>query len=478
MKSIKFIQVTLLLVLGAALAVGLSAYAWAGSFARLWADDFCYSAVVQDYGVLAGTGYWYQVGGNRFSALWGVALSDLFGAEVSAWLPGVMVILWVSAGWFTLANLAKRLGWSTKWTGWTIIAALALVYFNFLMAPHLLQSLFWRMGMLHYTLPLVIFVFSLGSLVRAWPRQNESKQRLWPTAVTSAGLAFVAAGLSETYAAFQAGALLAGLFLGVILVSRSLRLRVVALLSPALIFSLLAMGIMALAPANAWRQAALPPPASTVDLIGYTLRYAQAFVIDSLRTLPLPGLVFTALFFGFGVLVGQQPEGNWKKKQLSIGFFLALLLGFGLILCAIAPSVYAGLQYPAGRALTVARFAYLLGLGGAALIAGCLANRMLPGNLRPLLIVAALLIFFASSLYTIRSLTYPINEGQVLQVKAQRWDARHELIQEARSTGLRDLRVQEVDVVSSLEDIGPNPEYWVNGCVAQYYGLDSITALP
>jgi len=477
MKPIKFLRSTLMFILSTVLLAGLSVYTWAGFFSRLWADDYCYSAVVQSQGIFSGTIYWYQVGGNRFSALWGVGLSDLFGPAVTAWLPGVMILLWVIAWVFTITHLAQRLGWHPR-AEWALLAALVLVYFNLLMAPHILQSLFWRMGMLHYTLPLILFLFNLGLLARAWPKQDDPYRRLLPTAVGCALLAFVAAGLSETYVAFQTGALLVGLGLAIILVSPSMRLRVFALLAPALVLSLLAMGIMALSPANAWRQALLPPPTHIGELITYTLRFSMEFIIDSLRTLPLPGLVFGVLFFGFGLAAGQPTDKGLNKRGMAASIILILSLGFGLVVCAIAPSAYAGLQYPAERALTVARFAFLIAIGFAAFIGGCLTRELGPRNLRMVVTPAVLLILLAGSLYVLQSLTYPVNEGQVLQARAQRWDARHELILGARANGMKVLSVQEVDVVTSLEDIGPDPDHWVNHCVAQYYRLDSITALP
>ena len=40
------------------------------------------------------------------------------------------------------------------------------------------------------------------------------------------------------------------------------------------------------------------------------------------------------------------------------------------------------------------------------------------------------------------------------------------------------IRVREVDVVQTLEDLGPDVDYWVNVCARAYYKVSGIWALP
>ena len=60
------IKQTLLWLCILAMAVGVAAYAYSGTFTRLWADDYCYSSTVQQYGLLQGIGVWYQTSGSRY----------------------------------------------------------------------------------------------------------------------------------------------------------------------------------------------------------------------------------------------------------------------------------------------------------------------------------------------------------------------------------------------------------------------------
>ena len=65
-----------------------------------------------------------------------------------------------------------------------------------------------------------------------------------------------------------------------------------------------------------------------------------------------------------------------------------------------------------------------------------------------------------------------------MQVKAARFDARDAEIRTARVAGIMNIRVHEVDVVQTLEDIGPDVDQWVNVCARAYYQVSGIWALP
>jgi hypothetical protein len=161
----------------------------------------------------------------------------------------------------------------------------------------------------------------------------------------------------------------------------------------------------------------------------------------------------------------------WKWLVAAL---LCLAGGVVLSACAIAPSVYAGLQFPAGRALMPARFALLAGLAGACV---CLAAwirqvSVLERRAVPLLLT----ILLAGSFYTARHLSRPLPEQAEMTIWAERWDERDALIRERRDAGEIDLVIAEVEVVRGLEDIGPDADHWVNRCAAIYYGVETITA--
>ena len=467
MKSVSGRIVAVLVLL--ALLSGLGATAYAGTFSRYWADDYCYAAVVQRDGLIQGVQYWYQNGGNRFAAFLAVGLSEFFGQKAVSVLPALLLAGWVWAAYYALKGAVRLAGWQVSRL-WLWTAAAGWVFVAVYTSPDRLQTLYWRMGLLHYSLPLVLLLLQAGILLNA--PAGLSGGRLMLVTAANGLLALFSAGLSETAAALQTTLYL--LAAGWLLLRGGAEKRgwSVALIG-GLGASLLAMLIMALSPANAWRQALLPPPPTLTVLVQFVLRYTLDFVLDTLRTLPLPLAVWLGLCAALSWLLPAD-----RQNQPQAVFTAGLLLAAGLLAtaAAIAPSAYAGLQYPAGRALMTARFPLLSGLGLAAAVSGIWLKGRLSSAAQRWLSVSALIILLLVGAYVLRATQLPLSEAQVLAVKAARWDARQAEIFSQRAAGFQIIRVREVDVVSTLEDLTPQPEHWVNGCAADYYQVEQILA--
>jgi hypothetical protein len=437
-----------------------------GWLTRYWADDYCYSWVMRAGGLLRGPIDWYMASGNRFSTILMVGLQDVFGPGAIRWIPGLVLGLWVLA-WIACLQQAARLFNAQIAPLWLGLFALAQVFFAALLAPDRLQTIYWRMGTLHYTFPLLLLLASLA-LAAAWLRRGS---RGWLRGAALFALAFFAGGFSETYSAMQSGAYL-------LLLAAALRwARGARLLLPALAGALAAMLVMLLSPSNLWRQAALPPAPQLAQLVEYILRYTFDFTRDTLRGLPVPLLALAALSAGAAYL------GFWRNRGAALSPLRVLAcaagsLAVGILLaaCAIAPSVYAGVQFPAGRALMPPRFALLSGIAFAA---ACLPG-LLPAHLRtaaPAALLAALLTL-AACFYPLRAAAALEPQRQELAAWAARWDERDAQLLALRAQGQSDPLVRQVEVVSGLEDYGPDAGNWVNRCAAGYYQLNSITARP
>lgn len=458
-----------LIVVALILLAGLAATAYAGTFSRYWADDYCYAAVYQRDGLLDGTLYWYQHGGNRFAAFIAVGLSELLGQFSVMVLPAVLLAGWAAAAFFALSGVVQRAGWGAG-PLWLLTAGLGWVFFAAYTSPDRLQTLYWRMGLLHYSLPLALLLVQAGLVLRAG--QSHASPSGWLTAGLFGLLALFSAGLSETAAALQTSLYL--LAIGWLVLKKiSPRSRAASLLLGGLAGSLLTMLIMALSPANEWRQALLPPPPSLTVWLVALIRYTGDFVVDTLRTLPLPLLVWVLFCAGLGWLLSDA-----QAKPAASVWIGWLLLAGGILAtaAAIAPSVYAGLQYPAGRALMTARFPLLSGLGLAAAVWSTWLKGRMPSGVGRWVGVAMLAVLLGVGAYGLRAVQLPLREAQVLAVKAERWDARQREILTQRADGLQTIRVREVDVVSTLEDLTPQAEHWVNSCAADYYRVEQIIA--
>jgi len=89
-----------------------------------------------------------------------------------------------------------------------------------------------------------------------------------------------------------------------------------------------------------------------------------------------------------------------------------------------------------------------------------------------------LLLVLGLSLYPLRAARVPLADTRQQSVWAARWDARDAQIRQSRAAGVLDLVVKQVEVVRTLEDLGPNPSHWINNCASIYYGVRTITAAP
>lgn len=454
--------------------VGLAQFGYAGTFSRYWADDYCYSAVVNQQGLIQGEVFWYNTSGNRVSTLVAVSLSELFGQKAIQWIPIAILILWIGATMFFFYELIRTLGWKIKGFVWTGLLSVITVYFAIYLAPDRMQSFYWRMGTLHYSLPLPLLLITLGLLSACWRR---TKMNGWLIALSGL-LSFFAAGLSETFAAMQTGLLLMVILALVIFWRGAKRARAVWLLIAPLLGSIAMMIVMMLSPSNAARQASLPPPDPLWQIIPVSLRYAADFVFLSLRGRWLPYLVFCVVGSLIGMLAIDREQIQLSIRHSVVGFGVALLGAYALVVCSFAPSALGGLQYPVGRALMPGAFALLAGLFGAAFFAGRILWRLIPVHRGVLARMTFLVILVGACLYPIQARGIAQNEIQQLSVRAGRWDARNAQILDAVAAHENEVLVKQTDIVKGMGDLGPDSTDWINRCAAVYYGIGSITANP
>lgn len=453
---------------------GLAYFAYAGVYSRYWADDYCYTAAVKQNGLLNGIVEWYRASGNRVSTLVVVALVDGFGWQSIEVSPLAVLVLWTGAWIFFLARLARRFRWTVS-RAWLALLALIEVYFAVLLAPDRLQTVYWRMGTYHYTLPIPLLLINLGLLAGG---SCQTGRRAVLTGAASAALSFFAAGLSETFAALQAGVLALALAAALRFVPRGQRRREAGWLAASLGGTLLMMALMALSPSNAWRQDAMPPPENLLLIAPYSLRYAGDFIVYTLRGQITPFLVYVALMGALGLLAVPAGPGRLSLKAGLAGAGVSLLGTYALIVCSVAPSAYAGLSYPAQRALMPAGIVLLAGLGCAALLTGQTLRSAVPQARQGWVWGFAAVMVILLSLYPLRAMAVTRKDIDRLATWSARWDARDQQIRQSVAEGNLNVTVRQVEVVRGLEDIGPDANFWVNQCAAGFYGAGRITAEP
>ncbi len=457
------------------LAVGL--YGYLGIFSRYGSDDYCLSAFYFQKGSFV---TWmierYLQDSSRYTNILFIGLVDkLLGWYNVAILPGLMLALFVFGLYLFLNEIVQMA--SLHWSRFvTLFIAALVVYFSVAQAPNLYETLYWRAGMTSHFAPLVFLTF-LGAFILHQIRAAEVRvPPLWILA-TCFIAAFIIGGFSEPPTALLITILVLGMCAVWFFGTPQFRRSNLSILAWSLVGSLLALAVLALAPANALRLGNAPP--SLFDLIFKTLQYPSLFIIDTFRSLPLPTLISiilpAALFLGLNTL---PPQADPTKTRSRIIFFMVavLVLAYLLIAASFAPSVY-GQSYPVPRA----RFAARVILTCALILEGALmgvwiANASMrffqPKAVRRFAIIALMLL----SLYPLRTAWHNFMDVPAYQNRALAWDLRDAKIRALQTEGVRDVVVPFLKK-EVIQDLGDHTKFRLNRCAAAIYKVDLIIAL-
>jgi len=461
-----------------AFAIALLVFAYLGTFSRYQADDFCIAGYVRSMGFWTTQTYLYTNWANSFTTNFLLSTIVLVGPRILPVLPALVLLFWVFTIYWFISNAFPSLVY-----GRAILLAEMLVFFVVLEAPDRYQILYWLSGMIPYLLSLVLLTF-LGAITLVMAKRIIIKPNMMM--YFGMGLAsFLIGGFSETTVALQTG-IFALALIGVCSAHKKgiPRRRILILLGIGFVSTLLSMLVLIIAPGNIVRQALLPPPPNLITLVTLSLRFALDFSRDSLKSLPLP----TALSLILPMLLAHagttRPECSRVPKEIFIRFMLFLLIapiiGYLLIVCICAPSVYGESAYPEPRVFIAARYVMVAVTMFEGIVLGILL-----GNLsfnwktnfsrHRIKIVVACFLIFASS-YPLRAALLTSAQIPEYRSRAMLLDARDTKIRIAIEQGITNVVVQAVDSAHLLMELGPNVDLWVNRCAANYYGAESIQA--
>lgn len=484
------------------LATVLLAYAYIGTFNRWVADDYCSAASYRAYGFFGNQKYWYTIWTGRVSASFAGTLAQAFGPNLMPVLPSLVLgSSLITLGW-AIRPWGERAGWAWPRTTSFLLAELILVA-TLSRTPSIYQSLYWMSGTVTYSPPLIVLPILVGILSRSVWSTDSSRPRRPGLIILCAAVAFVAGGFNEMYLAFQAGALsLAILFF---MTRRgNLTRNVRPLLLAGLLGTVLVGIVLMLSPGNSVRvtEAAGKTQGATprdwLSLLTGALRFARESVWRSIFTSrPTTALAFllpalTAFHLhGQGRAANTSDVSSPSRRQFLGWLILSPLIAFTLIACYFAPVGYLSAYVRAGyspqpRTGVAAQFLFFC----FACVWGYMAGLALRGmsvlrnpKLSPYVgygsaLLAILLLLLPFSV-TRRALAI----GPIVKQYAATWDAVDHHIRAAKLRGQTSCTVPAFPSTGSdangklyfqLRLIGPDPTNWVNECVAQYYGLDSI----
>lgn len=463
---------------------GLALMAYLGWYNRYWSDDWCYNVDFENLGIAGTVNTYFMTGEealrcyapNRYSLtlLSGILFSTgVFGAQVTATL---VIFFWVASLLWLSTSLAQVNDHPSK--GILLLGSILLIYNTLFISPQRFQVLYWMAG-IHYSFSIIAGIFLAGLIARQAINSNRSRV----IDFLIAPLAFLAGGFSETGCAYLLTA--AVLALGAAWYWKQRQTSWAARVFPTLILAVLglvlSLGVLALAPSNAARVDVFSREPTPLPLtIMLSFRFVLDFIVDSLRSIPLPHFVFVLVFLSISILARgsshTQRPGFFGKSALSI--LVVLVIAWLLISAVQAPTVYFYGTPPDPRGKSLARFTMLAGLAVSAWIAGQWINAKWKNSL---LITLALLGVMLGTIYTARSMTRLYAELPGFVERANLWDRRDTGIHNALQAGETRLEVlvidmQDVGVKDIMSSSQMNGE-WVSTCASRYYGLEAIKAV-
>ena len=459
--------------------IALILYCYLGTFSRFYADDFCMSGYVVRLGFWQAQWFQYVTWSNRFTGMFLLSLSDLLGKSFIKWWTSLTIILWVIGLTWAMLKISRLFHMQMpKWMA--ILITEWIILFTILLAPQVYQSLFWRIGLITYTAPLVLLSSLIGLLIQGYLKLQE-KKTVTGWLVLAGITAFLGGGLSETYLALQISFICLS-FLALLLFNKKEILKMGSKpLGSALIGSLLSFVIVLAAPGNAVRQATMPAHPAIIEFVKMIVINTFLYIYITLKNNAFQMLLAALAPMIFVYYGGIRMSPSVQPSSIIFVALLSPIILFITLASVMAPAAFAQSSYPDGRVLMDASFLVVLFLVIEGFLFGMILNQLhdLAGETVPakLQILSAMfvLIMILYPLYDAYKSFRSIPENHAY---ATAWDSRDARIKAATLMGLDQIVESGLDAPGQLADISTDPNNWVNNCVAQFYSLASISAVP
>jgi hypothetical protein len=475
-------------LLVASFVLALAAYGYIGFFSRYMADDYTYWINVHVRGLLGGQIHLYMGWTGRFSFILAVNLCSLLGSHFVRFLPALLLATWLAA-----------LAWAINSSGFadtpkpsyvkSLLLAGLVVLATLVIAPNVVQSLFWQSGSLTYVAPLIFLSFYAGIISSGLRALRERATR--PSALSLCGsalLLLIAGGFSESYVVLQTAGLLLALVACWRYAPDKLKPALRSLLVAGLIGSLLALIVVVLAPGNSIRRAYFPPPPGLFQLIKLSSIYSFRFITGSIfnHRLVLSVSVLVPFLLTLRDAPGSRTQTDEERHAHAEALVLLPVAIFSLIVCSIVPSFYGMSVMLPDRSQVLLSFTLVCGAVAWGHSAGKFCRIALPvagpdgSSVVPLCLSLMLILLSAFPIASCVS-TFGLR-GRAIDYAAD-WDRQDEEIRAAKNGGARELTVEQIGDFQSRLGIGDSdlhlrtqPNFWINKVVAKYYGIDSVAA--
>jgi hypothetical protein len=452
------------IVLSAIVAIALARYAAACLFIHPFGDDFSYAVAGMRTELVPRLLEEYKHWNGRWASNALVLRGPLvLGMEQGLLIYRLVPVILLGVAWFGWRSLARALMPGLSRADALLAPSLLLLIALHAM-PDLGEGLFWYTGAITYFLPasLTLFLFAF------WVQVFRDGWRLDRAQLVKAALlAVIIAGFNETHMVLMV--LLHILLLGANWRDRRDWHRGIAVV---LVAVLAAGAVMALAPGNAVRAAQFPLRGEMLRSIGWGALQTGRFLGSWL-------LSPVALFAAILVL----SNGRWVLERAPWVVYRPLP-GARLLSAVIILLVFAAMALPywttglLGQHRTV-NAAWLFILPCIVLLIGSLLVArqwsVLPVSWRTMAwALLFICIFFTGSG---GRLSGDLLSGRFARLD-QQLERRYAIMEEARSSGKRDLMLPALDelpVSAHYLDAGDDPGWWINRSIGLYFGADSMS---
>jgi hypothetical protein len=473
-----------LLTLSVTLGIALLIYGYTAIYIRYIADDYCTINVIRERGVPQASLWYYFNWNGRFIGMTSILATLPLGFQAEMLVVLVTMIVW----WLSLFALFSHFTQQRQWAYPRLCASCAtsltlLTILN--SSPSLFQSIFWPIGLLLYTMPLVIFTIYLWLVFHQTVDSAQVRGKSW-ILLLCAVLTFVAAGCNEIYALMQT----VGLF-GVVLLCWMIPgwRGVLRGFACGFIGSLLATIITMIAPGNFVRLAASSQAPGIGDIVLGTVVSPLAVIVVTSLFWPIAWIVIIFFPAIAGYYFEKQPILRFSRiLGLLLGAALLIMLNFCFFFVATG-------NPPPQRTWIIPQFVLLVSVGVASYLISAGLRSKHP-HLHYIWKIAGGFLLIAVVGTSIVNAIATLNK---LRDYANAWEERDRNIRNSLVTprqidandsalhlfhwkkgdqGQDTLIVSTLNNPYGLEDLTSDPHWWPNVCTARYYGIPAIMTLP
>lgn len=434
------------------------------TFSRMLADDFCSAYTAQLMGPLRAAYAWYRIWSGRYSANLLDGLVGWLGASFYQLSIILLVLFWIAALYFCFQQLLSRVLESrARFASLSLALAVTATTLNSI--PMVQQSIYWGQGMRALLPPLILLPLFVGILLKV--RLNTlSPARFWLFILITLLFAFGSGGFSETGLVMQFGYAGIGLVAAIILKKRRLAFTAGAMV----LGSLAALALMWFSPGRAIRQEQLSMAPDFYAIFSISWVSFQDWILS---TLTLRGIETLSVFL-VGFSLTHQFQLHIQQRAMFQNLLQAITaMSLLVIFVSFTPSVVVMTTSMPGRTMIIPQMQWMIVIMSLGALLGIQGKNRV--NMKPFL-SSGLLIVGISFMIAV-NLIGILRTNNILreyQTYAAAWDQRDQFLRSLQAAGVKSVTIPRLTNPAYLDNLVNNPEYWVNACYSDYYGIEVL----